>query len=239
MTQKKGITVSTDRERAIFSRLEAKFKAEGKIVTPGYIRLENELINGKPKYDFQILRDTNSDSVTEQKLDRNDKFLATHLGLFLIHRGGTIPNSDPEEKYEPGLEVLQTYPNPTIFSDKSIFLESIYNGKISIMVGQTKYVEALDTRRFRYVPTAQQLTVTNGASSTPLVVSSIANSGQDENSGFINLTPQITFDGALKNNITLEAPIASTFEMQPSQRRNQRQMYCLVLMMRGFLVTNR
>ncbi len=236
MTQKKGITVSTDRERAIFSRLEAKFKAEGKIVTPGYIRLENELINGKPQYDFQILRDTNSDSVTEQKLDRNDKFLATHLGLFLIHRGSL--NSDSEENYEPGLEVLQTYPNSTIFGDKSIFLESIYNGKISIMVGQTKYVEALDTRRFRYVPTAQQLTVTNGAS-TPLVVSSIANSGQDENSGFINLTPQITFDGDLKNNITLEAPIASTFEMQPSQRRNQVQMYCLVLMMRGFLVTNR
>ncbi len=228
-----GITISTDRERAIFNRLAAAEREKNKIVTPGFIRVEKLLQNGNPKMDFQVLRDTNSDSITEQKLDRNDKFLATHLGLFLMLRDPSIT----------GAEVLQTYPNaevfdamdgddPTLYLRDARHLETIYNGKLSITVGQTKYVEALDTRRFRNVPTSQQITIEDA---TPVVISKIGNSEQSEKTGFIDLTPQITFDGDQKNLITLEAPISGSHKIQSSTA----PLAYVVLVMRGFLITNR
>jgi len=235
----KGLTVSTDRERAIFNRLSEKYKQTGQIVTPGFVRIEKKIQNGNPKYDFQILRDTNSDFVTEQKLDRNDKFLATHLGILLMNRIFLIAGEGGDTESPIGQEVLQTYPNAEVFESRAADLEALYNGKLSIMVGQTKYVEALDTRRFRYVPTSQQIIAGNGATPTELNIAIIRQSEQHENSGFISLTPQIEFDGDQKNQITLEAPIDARHVIQNTGRGTLKGESYLVLMMRGFLVTNR
>lgn len=203
--------VMSDDNRAIFNNVNAKAKQEGKIATPGYIRLEKLLTAGKNRYQFTFLRDSNSDTVTERKLDRNDKFTITELGIFLMKRAsGTA-----------GIEVLQTYPNASAFPVSSgvlnpAHLEFLYNGSMSLSVGQTKFIEALDLNRFRKVPQMIQ-------------TSSVVNSQREEKDGFIKMTPQITIDGDAKTTLEIEVPAIASLELGTD--------VFVVIVARGFQVT--
>lgn len=211
-----------DRSRSIYNNLDEKYP--GLIKTPGYIRIEKKIYNGQTKYDFICTRDGNADTVTENKLDRNDKFVVTHMGLFLMKRLSTLI----------GAEVLQSYPNEMVFADVSTdfigeHLEAIYNGKLGLKVGQTNFIEGMDLRRFRNVPTAQELTFNS-------TTSKVANSGQTEKTGFVEMTPQVTIDGNAKAMITIDAPVASSHKVAHTTSNTDN---FIVLVLRGFLVTGR
>jgi hypothetical protein len=216
-----GVVISTDRMRAVFERAKKDYAGQGKIIVPHYIRIEQAIANGRTKYSFQITKDTNSDTVTEQKLDRNDKFLATSIGLFLMKRLST----------KTGNEVLYSFPNTktlTEFADVSTTflgkdLETFFNGFLSIKVGQTIYLEKFPTKKFREVGVTQQSDATTQNSSTG-------------DSGFVDLTPQLLLDGDRKTDITLEAPVHST--SLPANTTASTTNY-LVFMAFGFLITTR
>lgn len=215
--EKSGVIISPDRMRSIFSSL-AKYRKDGYITSPGYIRVEKAIVNGQTVYTFPVTKDQNSDTVTEEKLDRNDKFMVSHMGLFLMKRLST----------KTGGEVLQTYPNIQEFADNSSTflgadLEVFYNGKISIKVGQTVFVEKMDSRRFRSVEDVQQSSASTKSSAK-------------ENSGFVELTPQILLDGDQKNDITLSAPVHSTALVANTVASTTNY---LVWMARGFLITRK
>ena len=212
--------ISTDRNHEIFSRLASKFKLmdPSLIVTPGYLRIEQPIVNGKPRYTFPVTKDSNSDTVTEVKLDRNDRFVATHVGMFLMARLSTLL----------GVEVLQTYPNPTAIPDDSTnfycaHLECFYNGYMGIQYGQTLYIEKMDTRRFRSVEEQIQS-------------GSITKSSAREYSGFVQLTPQFELAGDGKTTIYLEAPVSGSAKVANTVANTTNY---LVLMFRGYLVTKR
>lgn len=236
---KANVTVTNDRERGIFAKVKQKWEQEGRIATPGFLRIEQQIVNGKGRYQFAVTKDSNSDTVTEAKLDRNDKFLITHLGLFLMRRETALP----------GIEVLQTYPNPVVFdystSSYAAHMEALYNGFLSIQVGQTVFIEKMDTRRFRVVPVTQKAafaavdgTDGAGAASTLAIASSmlIANSSANGFDGFIELTPQFEVDGDGKTALVIEAPVHSNAKVAATESGYTYQM---VLMARGFLGTRR
>lgn len=210
---------NSDRNLAIFATLKRKYAAQQNIIiTPGYIRIEQKITNGKSRYIFTYTKDSNSDTVTEVKLDRNDQFIATHTGLFLMKRDSTIP----------GIEVLQTYPNPVEIPDDSTnfyckHLEAFYNGSFGVQVGQTVYIEKMDTARFRFVGENIQ-------------TSSIVKSSFGEFTGFSELTPQIEFSGDGKSIIAVDAPIDATAKVANTVSNMSNY---LVLIFRGFLVTRR
>lgn len=213
----KGIVISPDRMRSIFSKM-TEYTESGHIVSQGYIRVEVPIANGKTVYTFPVTKDQNSDTVTEEKLDRNDLFKVTHMGLFLMKRLST----------KTGGEVLQTYPNIQEFADDSSTflgadLEVFYNGKISVTVGQVKYLEKLDTRRFRWIGEIQQSSATTKSSAR-------------EESGLIEVTPQILLDGNQKNEIRLEAPVHSSALVAHSATNTTNY---LVWVARGFLITKK
>lgn len=218
-SDKLPILMNGNRDAAIFAVLKRRFADQpGVIITPGYIRIEQAISNGKPRYQFSVTKDSNADTVTEVKLDRNDQFIATHTGLFLMKRLST----------KTGGEVLQTYPNPTAIADDSTNflcadLEAFYNGHLSVQVGQTIFIEKMDLRRFRSVE-------------QNIESSSITKSSAGEFSGFSELTPQIELDGNGKSIIAIEAPIHSTAKVANTVSNTTNY---LVLMFRGFLVTRR
>jgi len=121
---------------------------------PSYLRVEETLLNNKTRYDFNI-KTTGSELATERKLDRNDIFVVTHLGIYLIAQVSTTI----------GLEILQTYPNPDVFVTATGFtpnhLNVIYSGWLEIKIGQRVNAEAIDLNRFRFVPTSQQEATNN------------------------------------------------------------------------------
>jgi hypothetical protein len=213
------VAMTNDRQRGIVQAAKAKYpKEEGWIVTPGFLRVEQAISNGKPRYQFAVTKDSNSDTVTEVKLDRNDKFLVSHVGIFLMKRLSTLT----------GIEVLQTYPNVVAIPDDSTnflcaHLEAFYNGFFGIQVGQTVYIEKMDTRRFRSVEEA-------------IESATITKSSARENSGFVQLTPQFELDGDGKTLISIEAPIHASAKVANTVSNTTNY---LVLMFRGFLITKR
>ncbi|MBA7514353.1 hypothetical protein ES705_06381 [subsurface metagenome] len=139
--------VALDRE--YFNLLTGQF---GKgAPSPSYLRVEQALSNTKTRYKFDIKK-TGAELATERKLDRNDVFIVTHLGVYLIAQVSTTI----------GLEVLQAYANPEIFVGATGFtpehLNTIYSGHLEVKIGQKVNIEALDMNKFRYVPTSQQQT---------------------------------------------------------------------------------
>jgi len=121
---------------------------------PSYLRIEETLANNKTRYEFDIKK-TGSELATERKLDRNDIFVGTHLGVYLIAQVSTTI----------GLEILQTYPNADIFVSATGFtpnhLNVVYSGWLEIKIGQRVNAEAIDMNRFRFVPTSQQQAANN------------------------------------------------------------------------------
>lgn len=217
VSRQAGTVISLDRKRSIYSFLNAKY-GKTKMITESFLRIEKSIANGTTNYDFSITKDTNSDTVTERKLDRKDMFHITHIGVFLMKRNST----------KLGIEVLQTYPNPIVFPDDSTNflgadLECFYNGSIQIKVGQTVYLEALDTRRFRAVEE-------NIESST------ITKSSAREYTGICELTPQLTLNGDQKTDVILTAPVASGAKVANTVANMTNYV---VLFIRGFLITNK
>lgn len=226
------VVVSNDHERGIYQKTVDEHKANGKMVIPGFLRIEQKIVNGKTIYTYPITRDSNSDTITELKLDRNDAFKVTHLGFFLMKRVNTLI----------GHEVLQTYPNYIRFPQNGspisfdpTHLDAFYNGKLGLSVGQTKWIEAMDTRRFRIVPQAQESFTTNG-NTPPSLISYVAHSEQEEKTGFIDMTPQITLDGNEKNSLFVEAPIQAGHLVANTVANTDN---FLVIIMRGLLITAR
>lgn len=220
--QSSSVVISPDRKRSIYTQALANrnINRDNAIISEGYIRVEEKIVNGKGNYKFNITRDT-FDQITERKLDRNDKFLVTEIGIFLMRRLET----------QIGVEVLQTYPNEVVFQngveDQSFnyaHLESIYNGSLAVKVGQTKFIEGMDLLRFRNVPQSQE---------SANIIFSQHNGKVD---GFCETTPQILLSGDEKHEIEISIPVDANTKI--AHTANNTNNY-LVLMCRGLLISSK
>lgn len=138
--------------RQIYNSLVKRYP--GQIISPDFLRIEQELKNTTGSYAFPI-DTTSGQNVMERKLDRNDIFVITELGIFLIS----------EADVTTGVGVLQTYPNKIVFPAASGFnpdhLEAIYNGKISLKIQSKVNIEGMSMQHFRVVPETQQSAANN------------------------------------------------------------------------------
>lgn len=217
----KPIVASNDRQRHIFENLKSKMSDLGDvIVSEGFLRFETKIKNGSNFIQFK-LKKGNDDNITERRIDDNDSFLITHLGFFLMKRDETIA----------GIEALQSFPNNVVFFDEEeggvkLFecnhLEALYNGSLTVKVGQTVYIDGLDLLRFRSVPQTQG----DGKSIAQI----------NSKDGFHEVTPQILINGSQSTEITIQAPISGSLKIA-APRANMN--HYVVLIARGFLVKNK
>ncbi len=147
------IGIGAFRDRAIFKGLRNQFP--GTVPQPGsYLRIEQVLSNSSGKYEFR-LKKTNTEKIQEVKLEQNDIFVITDLAVYLLKADTT----------KEGKDVLQTFVNQQVFPAVTGFtpghLEAIYNGKLSLKVGQINHIENLSMQYFRNVPETQQSAGTN------------------------------------------------------------------------------
>jgi hypothetical protein len=231
------IAIAEDRSRSALSRVTAMVKkrfptAKNPIIAPSFLRADTEVVNNKSVFDF-FLTVRGNENVAETKLDRNDVFYATHLGFFLTAVVSAVP----------GIAVLNTYPNPTTFAtDGSNFisthLEVLYNGFFSVKIGSVQFVERLDSNQFRYVPTAQQGTVTSETITTAnaIVQSKQLNTQYDGGrDGIRPITPYIIFSGAEQNEIKLTIPGDTSLKIANTNANTKNWM---VFKPYGFVVKN-
>lgn len=208
---------ATNANRAIYNQVSKP----GIITTPGYLRLEKSLQGTLTGINFDVLTNQGTPNVTERRLQITDKFVATHIGIFLVKAGASVTATDAEKT----VAKLKSNSNALVFTGvaEAPNLHAIYNGSLRIAINSVVFLEALDCMRFYRVGTSQK-----GAGPAVIIT-------DDEwtapNFGMCEITPTIELNGAGKNDISLTLPSSTLTSGTNSQN-------FVVCYMRGFLCQN-
>ena len=185
----------------------------------GALRQEITLRNNQSAYEFDFKK-ANANSNTEQLLAVTDAFGANQLLIGLLVRNKT----------RQGNAVVQTYPNleaiaPAFALSTAIApsgpalqavadLETVYNGIASTRIDSTTIFDGLDTRRFRFVPQSQ----------IGLFASQVQSKYTD---GLVSIEPQLCFDGARKNLVTVTVPSFAGMAIEPDNPNFEIALVCI------------
>ena len=175
--------INTERARGAYMSYRTRPEYDSKDISPSFLRLEAVITNTSNIIRFNtFVGDTSNVATTETRLDRNDKFVVTEMGLFLLKQlqgqsGGR----------------LHSYPNATDFAAAAPFLESLFNGILKMTMNKKQWISALDTQRFLNVPETQQSAGTNRDMFSL-------------HKKLYRLTPHIEIDGSGTNEIELQYP---------------------------------
>lgn len=175
--------INTERARGAFMSYRTNPQYASNDITDSYLRFETPITNGTNKLTFKTyVGDGTTQTPTERRLERNDKFVITSWGFFLI--------AQPDGKSNGR---LHTYPNLTDFGVAAADLESLFNGELIVTVQRKKVIPAYDMQRFLKVPETQQSSGTN-------------RDQRDFKRLLVNLTPHVEIDGSGTNEIEINYP---------------------------------
>jgi hypothetical protein len=175
------------RQRGILQELRQEYRAKpNAIIQSSYLQIEFALQNNKGQYQLNVNQNSGVASrSTERKINQNDDFHITHLGLFL----------KKEDSTKPGSVDLQTYPNGTHFGTTTeagnyvyADLEAFWNSSLYCKVGNTVFGEAIDLNPCRVAQTTQQSSATTKSEHLSF-------------DGYVECEPRITLSGIEKNDV--------------------------------------
>jgi hypothetical protein len=197
---------------------EAGIKPNSVVKSESYLQILVAITNSKSKFKFDI-KQTSTTLDTEQKLDRNDAFIVSSFGYGIK---AVVSSNFGKSK-------LLTYPNQTIFpavtTSGSEFtpddLMVFWNAALSLKVGNTVHIPALETYQFYYGPETQKSAATN------------YDQADGRSNGFKDITPQIMLKGSDNIDLTVEAPYFTGIKVANS---NSNTVNYLTLICRGFLI---
>lgn len=178
------------RYRAIYDYISRTWGAD-LIATPSYLRVEQTLQNNLSQYTFDILRGS-GDTPVEVKLDKNDVFICTHIGMYIVQY---VAVAGIVTKWTG---ILQTYPNsseltgPTTPRD----INALYNGSWSISVGRVKFFDKYPASLLFRAAETQQSSASNYSS-------------REYAEGAASIDPLAILSGSANNEIKLNVPIGT------------------------------
>ena len=189
-------------KRVNFSLIRSKYANIGK----GNVRLmqsslflTKDINATQSNYDFDVLENqTQTLQNDEIRLNINDEFVITHLGVYLY--GTWTASTSGDVKIGTGTQLL-TY-SPLELDANAILTKNLYAGQLKIAVNNIVYMEKYDTRKSEYIPRTQFASELAGTN-----VSSMASNDFSENA----MIPQealLTLSGAKKNDISIRLPQA-------------------------------
>lgn len=171
-----------DRYRSLVTQYGQKNVAQGTLKS---ITSINTTLS---EFSFNIKENVGTTLAGEVRLALKDLFVITHVGFKIsnVALDGSV-----------GQAVPVTFPNPVKLTRAVAgALEAVYNGEMSIKVGNVEYIDDLDMQRFRFASNAQAGTLA-GASlgSGSGTIEAIGVDGSAFGAGFIQQFPLITIDG--------------------------------------------
>ena len=168
------------------------YSVDQAVLTQSYLRSEVALSTAIANYHLPVLvNDTQNGAVrvNEKRLNLQDVFITTELGLFIGVGSSTSTKA-----------ILYTYPNATIFTaatDDDLW--SIYNGYLNLTVNNQNILPAWDALRHYYAPQTQQ-----GVGVTAQTVFPIDQVDFSEQT-YYPVEPNIVMNGAANINFQLTA----------------------------------
>lgn len=195
------IPASAERGAWINALRSLRFRPNEFISNRAVLRLERPLAAGKNSYTFNMYSNPGSDRPLERKLNRNDVFALTGIGLFITRQD--TANDDY------GTYPLYSYPEEDIFvganggTNRPEFaaLRCLYNGKISIKTESMTTAQEIGTELLQYVPTTQTPSATTAQPGW---------GGADGKGAIYNLEPILLFNGQKNNTINLDLGTGDT-----------------------------
>jgi len=190
------LTSQTGRLRGIYDQLLKQFQGlSSQLITMSYLRSELLVSNTNPIYKFNLLSENASPRATENRLDKNDVFIATHLGFYLVQNPITAVTG-----VEQLSGISQTYNNPTALNGSGSVpdLAAFWNGFWQMKVGSTVFFDAFPNQLTWMAPDTQQSNATTRSSR------SFAD-------GAAIIEPLPVFSGSGSNDVTLTIPIWAGF----------------------------
>jgi hypothetical protein len=157
----------------------------------------------------------------EKRLNISDSFIVLSIGVYL-GQSPTTGTATPTAAQNAQTQ-LYTYRNTQQFIAA---VDSVYNGYLSIKIGNVNWFPAISLRKFYRVPQAQQ--VAAGTNQNGI--------GKDEwetDYGLMKLTPTLTLNGNGNNDFTVTLPDGSTSLIAASGTYNS-----LVLFLDGIILPN-
>ena len=200
----------------------AGFSLGQAVLSQSYLRLEVALSTTITSYQFPVLTNDVSSSNTssfntEQRLNLQDAFVCSSIGLFFCK-----PSSTTATNFQ-----LFTYPNSQNFTaaNTASSLLNWYNSSLTLTVNNRQIVPAYDLYRHYSVPQQQQVTAPYYSANTATFIDQ--QSGAD--SAFYPVEPAWVLVGSKQNSLQVQLPQAMA-----AVETNSRA----VLILRGHLAQN-
>ncbi len=228
-------------KRIIFDEYKGKYG----VVSPSFLRSEIPITdNGVSKISFQVLNpNPSSDRKTEKKLDRNDDFLITELGIFIM-------KEDSAAMY---IQKKFSYIDPVVFADNSTtfygsHLAALYLGRLRMIVNTKVFVDGIPGDQFLKEPNRQQAAgayyaiTAAGAEATASVLAAATkklvsdNNESNPGDGFLSLVPQYLIKGSDTLELFHEFPNNGAIKIKHTLSTN---VNFVVFEARGFLLQNK
>lgn len=190
--------------RVNYNTIFAKYKRLGKQsvrLTQSTLFLTKPINPNSTSYNFDVLEtQTATLQPDEIRLNLNDEFIITTLGMYLVATARTADGAAPKTGVK-----LFTYTPGELDNTSAIGLENFYAGQLQISVNNIVYLDKWDSRKHEYVPRTQfaNLVAAPGAQATQ------PNVEMSKNAMF-PIEPLLTLSGSKKNQIILNLPTAIT-----------------------------
>ena len=189
--------------RVNFANIYAKYQALGKgnvRLTQSSLYLLQDISASKTVYTFDVLENqAGTVNPEEIKLNINDEFISTEMGVYLQGTMGTITDgvfTPTDSKH------LITYPLYNNNALTAVQQTMLYNGTVRIAVNNVVYMEKFDTRKFGFIPRTPFSSAVANTNSASMA------SNDYSNDAMFELAPMVTYSGAKKNEITVSIPQA-------------------------------
>lgn len=206
------------------------------ICSQSFLRLEATLQRNVTDYKFPVTitqQHTNGTpvSITEQRLQLQDSFFASHIGYFLV--------VDRTADLNTGFKnTLLTYPTGRnqAFNNSYITgpLRLLWDGKLQLTVMNRVQCPAWDTFRHLYVPETQS-PYYQGVPPSGVIASDEQDGSMD---GFYPIEPLWTLIGSKNNDLTLSLPENPGASIEAGGSGAFTGNYKLVIILRGVLAQN-
>jgi hypothetical protein len=189
------------------------------VLSQSFLRFEANLSATTTQYTMDVLvnDNLNPNFVTQTKLNLQDSFICSSIGIFVgVPQGPAVSEGKVD---------LFSYPDPSVFTAGSnTALMALYNGFLSLTVNQRVIVPSWDIYRHYKAPIIQ-----NGFTPSGTAATGVENSNDWATDGFFTVEPNMVFVGSKKNELKITLPQAI-----PTVLANSR----LVVICRGLLAQN-
>lgn len=193
---------------------------------PGYIRAEN-VLGVQNNIQFEIAENVQvagqAQSPVENRLRQNDAFYVTHYSV-MFYTFVTATGNPARAAAR-----LQTFPNLDVFGLNTPSVVAAYNGKLSLRVNDTVYMDSLDMTRFMNAHSAQE-----GLAVSAVAVTGVMDTSDwSQNDMFAHLIdPLVRLNGMFNNRFAIQLPDNVSFSLVAGSS------VAAVLYLRGWLMQN-